>query len=203
MRAMSVPLEPTMHPRPSLHRSLTRTDLERLFGLDDLTNPDAFNGNLTLRDDGVWRREFPDLHLHPLLGLEERLAMLGQRQGCLLPLPCRIDDLLALIEEEDLDLLVDDNVLEELQGGMALKAALSRPVPVARQQEDEILRWLREHGYDPQALPAPPQGRACPIKGDVTRAMRFSRASVAKAWQRLRSDGRLGACPEFCVRGIA
>ena len=182
-----------MHPRPSLHRSITRTDLERLFGLEDLKNPDAFNGNLTLRDDGVWRREFPDLHLHPLLGLEERLAMLGQRQGCLLPMPCRIDDLLALIEEEDLDLLVDDDVMDGLQRGVAPTAAVSRPVPVARQQEGEILRWLREHGYgyDPQALPAPPQGRACPIKGAVTRAMCFSRASVAKAWQRLRSDGRL------------
>lgn len=99
--------------------------------------------------------------------------------------------MLALIEDEDLDLLVDDDVMDRLQRGVAPTAAVSRPVPMARQQEDEILRWLREHGYDPKALPAPAQGRACPIKGAVTRAMRFSRASVAKAWQRLRSDGRL------------
>ena len=47
-----------MQSRTCLHRTLTRTDLERVFGLDDLSTADAFNGNLTLRNDGVWRSEF-------------------------------------------------------------------------------------------------------------------------------------------------
>ena len=180
-----------MQSRTCLHRTLTRTDLERVFDLDDLSTADAFNGNLTLRNDGVWRSEFPDLHLNPMLGREERLALLGHRQGCLLALPCSVDELLALIAEEDLDLLVDDTALASLQTGGAAPAVSARPVPVARQQEEEILRWLRENGYDPKALPEPSAGRACPVKGAVRRAMRFSRASVDKAWQRLRADGRL------------
>ena len=68
-----------MQSRTCLHRTLTRTDIERVFALDDLSTSDAFNGNLTLRDDGVWRREFPDLHLNPMLGREERLALLEDR----------------------------------------------------------------------------------------------------------------------------
>lgn len=66
-----------------------------------------------------------------------------------------------------------------------------KPVPRHRAQEFAIMAKLRELGYDPQALPPTPRGKASPAKRAVASALTFSPAVMSKAWQRLRNDGSI------------
>lgn len=66
-------------------------------------------------------------------------------------------------------------------------------IPVAKQQNDAILTWLKDNKYDPKALPIPPQGKSG-VKKLCRDKLRkniklFSSDSVFNtAWDRLRKD---------------
>ena len=64
-------------------------------------------------------------------------------------------------------------------------------VPVAMQQDDAILNWLKSNKYDPLKLPVPPSGKAG-VKKHCRDAVKFSSASVFNtAWDRLRANGEI------------
>jgi hypothetical protein len=66
-----------------------------------------------------------------------------------------------------------------------------RPLPMQQQQEQEVLRVIRELGYDPQALPKRETGRRW-IKAQVKEHLpAFSHSVLNKVWERLRADGRV------------
>lgn len=72
--------------------------VERLFRIED---PAAWGGNLELRIDGIHRQQFPDLAAAGLT-MAEQAAILGDRQGKLLALPCSHADLAEFIKAEGL-----------------------------------------------------------------------------------------------------
>lgn len=62
---------------------------------------------------------------------------------------------------------------------------------VTDQQNNTILKWLRDHDYDPLKIPVPPSGKAG-VKKMCRDAVKFSSSSVFNtAWDRLRSDGAI------------
>jgi len=66
----------------------------------------------------------------------------------------------------------------------------SRPLPQQRHQEQEVLRVIRELGYDPQQLPKQRAGTAG-VKAAVKSQLKQSltEAVFKKAWERLRAAG--------------
>lgn len=62
---------------------------------------------------------------------------------------------------------------------------------VTDQQNNAILKWLRDNSYDPLKLPVPPSGKSG-VKKLCRDAVKFSSQSVFNtAWDRLRSDGTI------------
>jgi hypothetical protein len=66
-----------------------------------------------------------------------------------------------------------------------------RPQRQQAYQESEILRVIRELGYDPKKLPKSPPGRAG-VKDEVRTQLKFSPKVFDKAWERLRVPARDG-----------
>jgi len=67
------------------------------------------------------------------------------------------------------------------------------PKPIQRSQAQDvaILAKLRDLGFDPQAVPAPEEGKTHQIKRRVQAELGYSPAVMNKAWTRLRADGRV------------
>lgn len=64
-------------------------------------------------------------------------------------------------------------------------------IPVQRQQDNAILKWLRDHKHDPKKLQRGEQGKP-DVKKDCRDAVLFSSASVFNtAWDRLRANGEI------------
>lgn len=64
-------------------------------------------------------------------------------------------------------------------------------IPVQKQQDNAILKWLRDNKYDPLKLPVPPTGKPG-VKKLCSEAVLFSSPSVFKTtWDRLRSNGAI------------
>ena len=63
------------------------------------------------------------------------------------------------------------------------------PMPRSRAQEAAILAKLAELGFNAQALPVAPAGKASPAKSAVRAALKYTADVMNKAWQRLRSEG--------------
>ena len=66
-----------------------------------------------------------------------------------------------------------------------------KQVSAQRAQEEAILNQLRAMGYDPEALPRPPAGKAFPAKKAIQAALNYSNEVMRKAWSRLRADKRI------------
>ncbi|TKC91230.1 hypothetical protein FAZ69_05555 [Trinickia terrae] len=66
------------------------------------------------------------------------------------------------------------------------KTPTPRPLPQQLHQEQEILRALREHGFDPKKLPKSPAGKPG-AKALVRRLLGWEGTIFDKAWERLRS----------------
>lgn len=70
-------------------------------------------------------------------------------------------------------------------------------VSVAEQQDNVILKWLRENNYDPLKLPVPPSGKAGVKKkcrDDICASIKQLFLSVSvfnTAWERLRASGEI------------
>ncbi|WP_321839703.1 hypothetical protein [Paraburkholderia bannensis] len=64
------------------------------------------------------------------------------------------------------------------------------PLSRQRHQEHEILRVIRQLGYDPAALPKRESGRPW-VKKMVREQLKFSPPVFDKAWERLRSNGEI------------
>lgn len=68
----------------------------------------------------------------------------------------------------------------------------SKPIPRQRAQEEQLLHALRLRGVDPLAMEcAPPGNKRWPLREAVLIELDWSREVMRKAWQRLRSDGRI------------
>jgi hypothetical protein len=74
-----------------------------------------------------------------------------------------------------------------------VQQAKPTPRPVQRQaaQEEAILTTLSELGINAQAVPAAPAGKPSPAKQAVRAKLGFSPDVMNKAWQRLRTAGRI------------
>lgn len=76
-----------------------------------------------------------------------------------------------------------------------------RPHQVEHAQEEAILRELRRQGYDPHALPRP--SRSGGVKKAAWEVLKDSKALFQargrfdKAWERLRTEGRIRDAPAF------
>ncbi len=172
-------------------RALTRTDVERLLAIDD---PRDWGGNLALRSDGIFRQEF-DERLLATLTREERAAVLGDRQGLLLALPCSPAEFGAFAVAECLlpQRIVDRWLRWIGRAPAAAPEVAPKPLPRQRAQEMAILAALRNAGFDPLALPRPAPGKACPAKAGARAALPAMTDCVFdKAWQRLRNSREIG-----------
>ncbi len=67
----------------------------------------------------------------------------------------------------------------------------TKPVSRQRAQEAAILEKLAELGYDAAGLPAPALGGTSEARQAVKAALGLTNEVFKKAWQRLRSDGRI------------
>lgn len=164
--------------------------VERLFRIED---PAAWGGNLELRIDGIHRQQFPDLAAAGLT-MAEQAAVLGDRQGLLLALPCTPAELGEFIEAEG---LLDRRTALWLRMIRRARAAAPevapKPLPRQRAQEMAILAALRNAGFDPQALPRSAPGKACPAKARARAALpEMTDRVFGKAWQRLRNSREIG-----------
>ncbi|OXJ00818.1 MULTISPECIES: hypothetical protein [Burkholderia] len=68
---------------------------------------------------------------------------------------------------------------------------VSKPLPVQRHQEQEILRVLHELGYNPLALPKRVNGKrwvAAEVRGKLV-GPKWTKSIHDKAWERLRENG--------------
>lgn len=64
-------------------------------------------------------------------------------------------------------------------------------LPVAAQQDNTILTWLRNNKHDPLKIPVPPSGKSG-VKKLCRDAVSFSSKSVFDtAWERLRDNGKI------------
>lgn len=76
-----------------------------------------------------------------------------------------------------------------LPNTMVSGASNAVTMPVQKQQEYAILKWLSANKYDPLKLPVPPPGKAG-VKKLCRTAVKFSSSSVfSTAWDRLRANG--------------
>jgi hypothetical protein len=66
----------------------------------------------------------------------------------------------------------------------------ARPVSRHDYQEQEILRVIRELGYNPKSLPKSSGGKAG-VKAEVRRKLTFSQVVFDKAWERLRDSDEI------------
>lgn len=101
------------------------------------------------------------------------------------------------------DLRVSANELRRIQGVQANvaptkapeapEASQSAPAPLGRQrfQEAEILRVLRELGYDPMQLPRREAGKPGPKKDARAMLPKLTLKVFDKAWNRLRESGEI------------
>ena len=64
----------------------------------------------------------------------------------------------------------------------------NRPVPAQRHQESEILRVIRELGYDPKNLPKRKIGKKRWVKAEVRELLEFTEKTFDLAWERLRTQ---------------
>lgn len=103
---------------------------------------------------------------------------------------------------DDAELVVRPRVLEAflVNAGSADRHAsahasqssrIGQPRPLQRAQEDAVLAKLRELGYDPLAVPVAQPGHPSAAKQAVREALGYSDDVMKKAWQRLRTDGRI------------
>lgn len=76
-----------------------------------------------------------------------------------------------------------------LPNTMVSGASNAVTMPVQKQQENAILKWLSVNKYDPLKLPVPPPGKAG-VKKLCRDAVNFSSSGVFNtAWDRLRANG--------------
>lgn len=69
--------------------------------------------------------------------------------------------------------------------------ANEKPIPIQRQQDNAILKWLKDHGHDPLKLQRGEKGKP-DVKKECRDAVNFSSPSVFKtAWERLRANGEI------------
>jgi hypothetical protein len=73
-------------------------------------------------------------------------------------------------------------------GDDGLPGDSNKPLQRHRHQENEILRVIRQLGYDPQKLPKPKPGKAG-VKSAVRPQLGFTETVFDKAWERLRNAG--------------
>ena len=85
-------------------------------------------------------------------------------------------------------------VAATLRGAAGGKAGAEsvRPVSRAAAHEAAILDALRGLGFDPLRLPPAPRGKSWPAKDAARESLKLTTAQFDKAWQRLRSDNKLG-----------
>jgi hypothetical protein len=74
---------------------------------------------------------------------------------------------------------------EALANEAAASAHVAKPLPRQRYQEQEILRMLRNIGFDPMAIPK--KG----AKAAARKKLNFTKSTFEKAWERLRKSGEL------------
>lgn len=72
--------------------------------------------------------------------------------------------------------------------------ASKRPLQQQLFQEQEIVRALREAGYDPQALPSRAAGKPG-AKADARGRLKLTPSVFKKAWERLRQSGEIKDAP--------
>lgn len=77
------------------------------------------------------------------------------------------------------------------QGVQQASTAQARAVSRHSAQEAAILTKLSELGFNPLALPIPAAGKSSDAKQAVKKSLGYSEDVLKKAWQRLRSDGRI------------
>lgn len=69
--------------------------------------------------------------------------------------------------------------------------ANERLIPKQRQQDNIILKWLKDHGHDPLKLQRGEKGKS-DVKKECRDAVKFSSPSVFDtAWDRLRANGEI------------
>lgn len=148
---------------------------------------------LELRKDGVYVKEpDSDVYLTP----EEYAVLTEHPTGNLnepaLRFPCSAEELIVFLASQAIGVEIDDIYLES-NGS----AEIGSPKPLQRQiwQEEEVLRAIKELGYDPKALPSYENGRPG-VKAKVKKAlgskgMWAGETVFKKAWERLSNKGEI------------
>lgn len=81
--------------------------------------------------------------------------------------------------------------LSDTPAAVVQAAHVDKQVPVQRQQDDAILKWLKDNKHDPLKLQRGEKGKP-DVKKDCRDAVSFSSQSVFRtAWDRLRANGEI------------
>lgn len=74
-----------------------------------------------------------------------------------------------------------------------------RAMPVSSQNQNLILQWLKEHGYDPQCVPVPSPGKSGVRKHcrDSVTKKQMTASAFERAWQGLRDNELIKDAPSI------
>lgn len=163
---------------------LTRTSLKRLLKIAD---DRLWNGNLALRDDGVYRL-VPSDDLRSDLP-EREFRAIGE-PGLVLALPCTFEDFATFIDAEGLGEPYIERYLRlgrfgpvNQAGARAGTRVPGKPTMLAN--EESVLVALRRAGYDPLLLPPLKSGQTCPAKAAAKKGCGLGKSPFKHAWDNL------------------
>lgn len=88
-----------------------------------------------------------------------------------------------------------ESLSAEIKQAVSAPSKMEKPISKTQQQDNAILNWLKDNGYDPQALAKGKPGKpgirkACGDGVCKNMGMFSSRSVFEKAWDRLRADDK-------------